>query len=455
MKQLSWMVLLLGTAMGLTAQTLSFGEITLVTPATTPPTYTVNVILTTSGTAAGAQFDLNYDPTQLTVTVGLGSSATAVSKELSTICLGQALPGCSQPAQNNPSTKATINNGPGWRAIIAGVSLADSSTGTVGAGGPTLIADGPVATLTIQPTSTGAPTGTTGQKITFLNQVATTAGNGQTAPSQITLAIGAGSSDPGATGVLDMYHTYLVGGVYTSGGAYPPATIEAPGFGTGKLTINDVILILLVQTSAPGYTLPAACSDLFDAMDTFPLDTPTTRGGDGKIKITDVINALEMQTNAPTFNVRIIRPTRNACTQGTSMTANSRQPVVEPPVEVQGTVVLGAAAGVGTPQERVPVYLQAGRNLTRTAVAFSLGDQQSQLQFEAAPGVAPSLSYNSQPGFVAVAWLKGLDVRAGERLLLGYVVGPSGSAANLRVFGTTAAGLDNKQEIGLDVSVAR
>jgi hypothetical protein len=84
-----------------------------------------------------------------------------------------------------------------------------------------------------------------------------------------------------------------------------------------------------------------------------------------------------------------------------------------------------------------------------------LGDQQSQLQFEAAPGVAPSLSYNSQPGFVAVAWLKGLDVRAGERLLLGYVVGPSGSAANLRVFGTTAAGLDNKQEIGLDVSVAR
>ena len=69
MKQLSWMVLLLGTAMGLTAQTLSFGEITLVTPATTPPTYTVNVILTTSGTAAGAQFDLNYDPTQLTVTV--------------------------------------------------------------------------------------------------------------------------------------------------------------------------------------------------------------------------------------------------------------------------------------------------------------------------------------------------------------------------------------------------
>jgi len=74
-------------------------------------TYTVNVILTTSGTAAGAQFDLNYDPTQLTVTVDSAVPPLRFRKELSTICLGQALPGCSQPAQNNPS-QGTINNGP-------------------------------------------------------------------------------------------------------------------------------------------------------------------------------------------------------------------------------------------------------------------------------------------------------------------------------------------------------
>ena len=43
--------LLLGMAASLAAQTLSFGEISLVTPATTPPTYTVNLVLKTAGTA--------------------------------------------------------------------------------------------------------------------------------------------------------------------------------------------------------------------------------------------------------------------------------------------------------------------------------------------------------------------------------------------------------------------
>src|SRR5580700_9189485 len=50
-RKFSYITLLLGMAGSLTAQTLSFGEITLVTPATTPPSYVVNIVLTTANTA--------------------------------------------------------------------------------------------------------------------------------------------------------------------------------------------------------------------------------------------------------------------------------------------------------------------------------------------------------------------------------------------------------------------
>jgi hypothetical protein len=121
---------------------------------------------------------------------------------------------------------------------------------------------------------------------------------------------------------------------------------------------------------------------------------------------------------------------------------------------VQGTLVLGTAEGSGTSQDRVPVYLRAGRDLVRVAVTFGLGDQQSRLRFEAVPGLAPSLVEDGQSGVVAAAWLEGLNVSAGQRLLLGYIVGPSGSAANLKVFGASASGRNDNQEVGLDVSGA-
>ena len=59
----------------------------------------------------------------------------------------------------------------------------------------------------------------------------------------------------------------------------------------------------------------------------------------------------------------------------------------------------------------------------------------------------PSLTEDDQPGVVAVAWLNGVTVRAGERLLLGYITGPTGAAANLKMFGLSAAGLDDNREI--------
>jgi len=48
-----------------------------------------------------------------------------------------------------------------------------------------------------------------------------------------------------------------------------------------------------------------------------------------------------------------------------------------------------------------------------------------------------------------VAWLEGIGARAGERLLLGYVVGPAGTAANWKVLGVTASELDGDREVRL------
>jgi hypothetical protein len=98
------------------------------------------------------------------------------------------------------------------------------------------------------------------------------------------------------------------------------------------------------------------------------------------------------------------------------------------------------------------VYLTAGRGLFRVAVTFALGDARAPLRFVATAATPPSLAQDSQPGVVAVAWLEGLSIRAGARLLLGYVAGPAGALANLKAYGISASGLDDNREVRLDAS---
>jgi hypothetical protein len=123
-----------------------------------------------------------------------------------------------------------------------------------------------------------------------------------------------------------------------------------------------------------------------------------------------------------------------------------------PPASVQGSIVLGPVQGSGTSQEKVPVYVRAMRDLARLGFALSIGDQQSQLHFEPASGIVPSILEDSQRGVIAGAWAGGLDLSAGRQVLLGYVVGPAGSGANLKVFGVSASGLNDFAEVGLDVA---
>lgn len=449
MLQFTRITLLLGMAASLSAQTLSFGEITLVTPVTTPPTYVVNLVLSTANTTyatapnqvAGFQFDLNYDPTKLNVTVG----SPLTNFQVNTTCLGTQFTGCTSVATYNPSTTATQNVGPGQRAIVIGCcssnQVNNSSQYPVTSN---IIADGAVATLTVQPVAAL----TASQTLTLLNQVGTTQGGQSLAAATVPLTIGAGPSDPNHTGILDLYKVYLVGGLS------PFTSNSAPNFGSGNIHLNDLILELLYQTGALGYTLPAACTDYFDAMDTSPADTATTRGGDGQITLNDLILELLRQTGALGYTVYPVRTARGGTCVGGKTTSNEPTASARTagPLEVRASLELGPTEGAGTSQERIPVFLHAGRDLTRVGIAFSAGDERSQLRFQPAAGLTPSLMYNSEPGFVSVAFLAGLDASGGTRTLLGYIVGPAGSGANMKVLGTSATGLNDSQVFAVDFS---
>jgi hypothetical protein len=240
---------------------------------------------------------------------------------------------------------------------------------------------------------------------------------------------------------------------YPVGDVAPYTSDTAPAFGDGNLNILDLIQVLFAVTSVPGYQ-PAACSDRFDAMDVYPVDTATTRGGDGVLNILDLIRELFRVTNLDVD--RPVRATRGGvCAVGSSMAAASmaqasRDAMLRPRAGADGALALGGAERSGEGAERIPVYLEARQNLVRVAVAFALGDQRSQVRFVPTAERPPTLAQDSQPGVVAVAWLEGVSVRAGERLLLGYVAGPAGASANLKVYGISASGLDDNREVRLD-----
>jgi hypothetical protein len=115
---------------------------------------------------------------------------------------------------------------------------------------------------------------------------------------------------------------------------------------------------------------------------------------------------------------------------------------------------MGSPERYGGTQERVAIYLKAESDLARVAVTIGLGDRQSQLRFVPTAETPPSLAQDGQLSVVAAAWLSGVSVRARERLLLGYVVGPAGALASLRVYGVSASGLDDNRKVRLDAPTA-
>jgi hypothetical protein len=241
-------------------------------------------------------------------------------------------------------------------------------------------------------------------------------------------------------------NTYLVGDVA------PFTSDTAPNFGDGKIDVLDLTQVLFAVNNVPG-SRPAACSDRFDAMDLYPVDTVSSRGGDGVLDILDLIREL-LRVN----NLDLDRPVRvtqgGTCSSitGAAATRRNAEFALGAQADAHGRLVLGTPECTTGIEQRVPVYVEAGYDLKRVAVTFALGDQRSQLRFVPSPHTLPSLAQDSRLGVVALAWLEGLSVRAGERLLLGDIVGPTGTWPSLQVYGLSALELDDNREVLMNAS---
>jgi hypothetical protein len=336
---------------------------------------------------AALQFDLSYDRTALTVSIAISSAAAALPKSIYLNDLGTS-----------------------QRAVIAG--------------GRSVLADGAVAILTV----TVAANATPGNRpLTLANLVAADP-NANVVPLT------------GVNGAVNVGTTYLVGDVA------PYTSDTAPNFGDGILNILDLTQELFAVNNVTGF-VPAPCSDRLDAMDLYPADTATTRGGDGVLDVRDLILELFRVNNLDPS--RPVRASLGGCANpAIKLTPAARTAAVR--AETGGTLVLGAVQASAAEGERVPVYLQAVRDLARVALTFALGDQRSPLHFVTVAEAPPSLVEDRQQGTIAVAWLQGVSIRAGARLLLGYVTGPKGMAPNLKVYGGSATTLDDNREVRLD-----
>jgi streptogramin lyase len=398
------------TAVTVTASYKGVNETATVT--VTPPPSPDGVVTVASVYAApGGSFSIpitltmNGTKTANNVTFGLQIVPVGAAPALTT-ALGftSAIPGT--PTVSNGGMLNEI--GVVWTSLttsIGGAQLLGNVTGTLPAGS----AAG--NSYTIQIYGAGAAQGNSAYSITF-----------------------------GGAATLTVADTYLVGDVY-------PFTSDcAPNFGDGVINILDLTAVLFAVDNIPGYA-PAAGSDRWDAMDLYPPDTPTVRGGDGVLDIRDLVLELFRANNLDL--ARPVRTSRGACS-GTSNTgagsALRRSAQSQVP---RATLSLG---GPGGTDERIPLHLQADQDLNGIAVTFGLGDQHSPLHFVPAAGLPPSLVSDDKPGTVAAAWLEGLSLRARERLLLGYVSGPAGALRNLTVYGLSASVLGTGQEIHLDMT---
>ena len=236
--------------------------------------------------------------------------------------------------------------------------------------------------------------------------------------------------------------TYLVGD------AFPAGADIVGGFGDGVLNNLDLIYALRAVTNVPGFA-PAACTDRFDAMDPFPLDTPGVRGGDGVLNNLDLVRTLRRITNIDTT-----RPTRTArgitpCPKPPPAVATKslREQEISDAVPAIGALEFGDAES--TPDGvRVPIYLSATSDIALSSLSFSLGFDGSTapLQFQAGEASAPALVDTGVPGALAVAWLESsLRLPARTQLLIGIVTMPETSDASadpLRIYGLDATGQD-------------
>jgi hypothetical protein len=200
---------------------------------------------------------------------------------------------------------------------------------------------------------------------------------------------------------------------YLVGDAYPYTGDAVGSFGDGVLNTLDLITALRAVTSLPGY-LPATCSDRYDAMDSYPVDTATQRGGDTYLNTLDLIETLQRITALDTS--RPVRTPRGSCpTSAATPDAVRRGVAVE-------SMWFGEAQTLEGGVVRVPVYLRAERGLDLAGLSFGVGWQGSGVSVQFVPGDigGPTLVDSGEPGALALAWLNDLPVLK-DNVLVGYL----------------------------------
>jgi len=310
-----------------------------------------------------------------------------------------------------------LNNGATVGALSFGVQLTPVNTAPAIAAGMAFQSDAALPVASGSPTisATNSNVGVfygsftaslTGQVTIGVVQVAipATAAVGQTYTVHVTEADAAqgGTAVPLSAGA-DATVTLVLG--YLVGDSFPHTADTVGSFGDGALNTLDLIDVLRAVTNI---STPATCSDRFDDIDASPADTTTQRGGDGVLNTLDLIETLRRAT--------VLDPSRPQRTpRGLTCSQNeaeSRRPpeaagITEGTIEVEGNAI----------------YLAARRdlNLKGLAVSFRLPEGQ---QANFTPGEIPaSIVDAGQPGKIAMAYLNGITLASGQRLLLGSVDG--------------------------------
>jgi hypothetical protein len=233
---------------------------------------------------------------------------------------------------------------------------------------------------------------------------------------------------------------------YLVGDVFPFAGHTNGTFGDGQVNTLDLLATLRAVTGIPG-SVPTACSDRFDAMDAFPVDTTLQPGGDGVLNTLDLLETLRRVANTDAS-----RPTRMS--RGQVCSSPSPQ-TVRSPTSPQGALEL-----VGD-DVRTAIHLNVYQNdLSLRGLSLSVGldsgADDSPLEFVSA-GQPPSLTDTGLPGKLALAWLDGWTAKAGDRVLLGHVQSQAKAITptDLVFFGASANAASTGQDVPLNLGRAK
>ncbi|GEM_PF-1554272 len=205
---------------------------------------------------------------------------------------------------------------------------------------------------------------------------------------------------------FDVQTTYLVGDVDPANGT------SFGSFGNEVLNTLDLIAILRAIAIGPK---PAACTDLFDAMDAAPAIP------DGTLNTLDLIAVLKRVTNLDTSRPRR-SPRGIPCSAATpdgaeAMLDNARNRRTAPP---DAEVEIGAPVTQSDGSTQSPLYLRALHDFWMEAFTVAVSGTGAMVLLPGDLG-SPAFSDNGLPGTIAAMWDVTREAHAGDRILLGTV----------------------------------